>query len=157
MLKDFFIFLLLWTGARYAWMVDVSAFHDEMFSLLTVHHSSLLFSAVVVVFSILLISYLCGSLRWHGPLYLLSRISFEISQLVLVIISCDAVFLWFGSQINLWAQLGPLVASLPFLTLGASCFGFWMYDFNYPLQDRIARNLMVPAVSGLIVGISSFL
>lgn len=157
MLKNFFIYLLLWCGARYAWMVDLSAFHEELFRQLPEYQGALFLSALVVIFFILLISYLCGALRWHGPLYLLSRLTFEISQLALVILSCDAVFIWFDSNINLWMMLGPQIASLPFLTLGASCLGFWMYDFNYPLQDRIARNLMVPVLSGLIIGISSYL
>ncbi|MDH3394499.1 MAG: hypothetical protein OEL66_10870, partial [Desulfobulbaceae bacterium] len=145
------------TGARYAWMVDLPALHEEMFRLVAENHGTLLTSAVIVVFSILLIAYLCGSLRWHTPLYLLSRFSFEVSQFVIVCISFDAVILWFDSGVNLWGQLGGVVASLPFLTLGAACYGFWMYDFNYPLQDRIARNFAMPILSGLIIGISSFL
>ncbi len=157
MFKDFAIFALLWLGARFAWRVDLSAFHEDMFRFLTQNQGSLLGSALLVVCCLLIISYLCGTLRWHGPLYVLSRFTFEISQLSLVCLSLDAVLLWFGGGVNLWGQIGPLLASLPFLTLGASCFGFWMYDFNYPLQDRIARNLLLPILSGLIVGVASFL
>ncbi|MDH3359772.1 MAG: hypothetical protein OEL55_02785 [Desulfobulbaceae bacterium] len=157
MLKDFFIFGMIWMGARFAWMVDIPAFHKDVFRLLSENHGSLIGSAFGVVICLVLVSYMCGAMRWHSVLYILSRLTFEISQFVLVFISCDAIVLWFDSQINLWAQLGLVVASLPFLTLGASCFGFWMYDFNYPLQDRIARNLMTPIVSGVIIGIASFL
>ncbi len=157
MLKDFAIFALVWLGARFAWGVDLDAFHAGLFRLVAEGRGSLLGSALIVVCTLLLISYLCGTLRWYGPLYLLSRITFELSQLVLVCISCDAVILWFVNGINLWAQLGPLVASLPFLTFGASCYGFWMYDFNYPLQDRVLRNLAIPVISGLVVAVASFL
>ena len=157
MLKDFVIFALLWLGARFAWGVDLAAFHEQMFRFVAEQQTSLLGSVVVVVFCLVLASYLCGTLRWYGLLYLLSRCSFELSQLVLVCISCDAVILIFNDGVNLWGQLGPLVVSLPFMTLAASCFGFWMYDFNYPLQDRIVRNLLPPVLSGLIVGIASFL
>lgn len=157
MLKDFVIFALLWLGARYAWGVDLAAFHEQLFRSIVEHQASLLGSAMVVVLCLILISYLSGTFRWYGFLYLLSRLSFELSQLVLVCISCDAVILILNDGVNLWGQLGPLLASLPFLTLAASCFGFWMYDFNYPLQDRIVRNLVPPILSGLIVGVVSFL
>lgn len=157
MLKDFVIFALVWMGARFAWGVDLAAFHDQMFLFVAEHQTSLLGSVLVVIFCLVLISYLAGTFRWYGLLYLLSRFSFELSQLVLVCISCDAVLLKLNLGINLWSELGPLVVSLPFLTLGASCFGFWMYDFNYPLQDRIARNLLPPVLSGVIIGIISFL
>lgn len=157
MLKDFVIFALLWMGARFAWGVDLAAFHDRLFLFVAEHHGALLGSVLVVLFCLVLISYLAGTFRWYGLLYLLSRFSFELSQLVLVCISVDAVLLQFNEGVNLWGQLGPLVASLPFLTLAASCFGFWMYDFNYPIQDKIVRNLLPPLASGVIVGVISFL
>lgn len=157
MLKDFVIFALLWLGARFAWEVDLAAFHEQMFRFVVANHTLLLGSVVVTVLCLLLVSYLCGTLRWYGFLYLLSRFTFELSQLVLVCISCDAVLLILNDGVNLWGQLGAMVVSLPFMTLAASCFGFWMYDFNYPLQDRILRNLLPPVLSGIIIGIVSFL
>ena len=49
MFKDIILFALLWMGARFAWGVDMTAFHDEMFRLVAENHASLLGSAFLLV------------------------------------------------------------------------------------------------------------
>ena len=154
MIKDFIIVCLLWLMIRFVWLIDLPTIHDAVVGFISSSQASLLTGAVLGALGIVVVAYLLSAVRVYPPLYLLSRLTFEVSQFAIVLLSVFAVILRFDCGLNLWAGLG-IAASVPFLFLGASCAGFWLYDFNYPLQQRLARNIVVPVLSGVAIWAAS--
>ncbi|MDH5298888.1 MAG: hypothetical protein OEV91_07705 [Desulfobulbaceae bacterium] len=155
MIKDFVIVLVLWLGARFAWQVEMPAAYDGLVRVAGEFQTPLLGYAALLIVGLVVAFYLLGMLRWFAPLYVLSRFTFEVSQFLIVLLSVSAVLFRLDVGANLWSGLGATLASVPFLLLGSSCLGFWLFDFNYPLQQRLVRNLVLPLLSALIILLSS--
>ncbi len=151
MIKNFIIVGLLWLAVRFVWLIDMVTLHGWVERLCAESQATLLTIGGGIVVSIAVVAYLLSALRWYTPLYLLSVAVFESSQFVIVLLSVSAVVFRLVDGSNLWMALGPAAGALPFLVLAASCFSFWLYDFNLPLQKRLLYNVAVPVLSGILV------
>jgi len=156
MIKDFVIVFVLWLSVRFLWLVDTLDLYNTLVGFCAESQTSILGTALLGAMGVVLAAYLLSSLQLFTPLYLLSRLTFEVSQFVIVLFSCAAVIFLFDGGFNLWQGVGLLEALIPFLFLGVSCFGFWLFDFNYPLQQRLVRNILLPLLSGVIVLVTPY-
>jgi hypothetical protein len=145
----------------FVWLVSILVYdvkYQELYALtldfLHSHRWQTMGYGILAPLGLLLCAFFLGRVSFFRPLYLLARIFFEASQLFIYLLSFGAVVFWFDFRQNLWVDLGML-AALPVLSLIASCCSLWIFDFNYPLRNRIQRNLLLAALSLVIIFIAA--
>lgn len=146
----------LWLGSRLAYAPDYQELYARSLDFLLIHQADVVAYSVFGAVVLVLCSFILAQIRIFGPLHMLARLFFEASQLTIYALSFVAVVLRFEIGRNLWLDPG-LLAGVPFLALLASCLSLWIFDFNYPLRNRIQRNLALPVLSLLIVFLAGFL
>jgi hypothetical protein len=155
MITRLIIIALLWLGSVISYNPDYGALYSRALQYLHLYQGQVVGYTMIGSLGIVFSAFILGQLRSFGLIHLLARIFFELSQLSICLLSFAAVVFWFDFGRNLWVALGFLLAAVPFVVLAASCVCFWIFDFNYPLHNRITRNLTLPALSLVIVLIAS--
>lgn len=151
MITRLIIIALLWLGSVISYNPDYAAISARTLHYLHLHQGQIAGYAILVAMGLVLGAFILGQIRSFSLLHLLARGFFEVSQFAICLLSFAAVVFWFDFNLNLWAALGSLLVAVPFLMLAASCLSFWIFDFNYPLYNRILRNLTLPALSLVII------
>jgi hypothetical protein len=147
------IIALLWLGSFVSYDLDYAELYARGLDYLQLHQGQVVGYAIAGTMGLVLGVFVLGQIRSFALVHLLARLTFEASQFAICLLSFAAVVFWFDFGRNLWADLGVL-AAVPFLVLAASCLGLWIFDFNYPLHNRILRNLTLPVLSLAIIVIA---
>jgi hypothetical protein len=145
----------VWLGSILVYDVNYQELYILALDFLHAHRGQMMGLGILAPLLLLLCSFFLGRVSFFSPLYLLVRVFFEANQLFIYLLSFAAVVFWFDFRQNLWLDLGML-AALPFVSLIASCYSLWIFDFNYPLSNRIQRNLLLPAISLVIIFVAAY-
>lgn len=148
MLRSFIIIGVIWFVSRFAGDVDYPHVYETLVKLNAAHDPTFFIASLAGIFSLVLVAGFFSVLKLHSVMYLFSKLFLEINQLLVCGISFFAVVIWFDLHRNLWMDFGK-VTLLPYAGLLTSCFCLRMFDFNYPVQDRIVNN--TAAMLGSIV------
>ncbi|MDA8164815.1 MAG: hypothetical protein M0017_07285 [Desulfobacteraceae bacterium] len=148
------IIALLWLGSLVSYSPDYATLYARILEQLQLHQAQVVGYTLAGSVGLVAGVYILEQIRSFALVHLLARLAFEASQLAICLLSFAAVVLWFQLGRNLWVELGFLLASVPFMVLAASCLCLWIFDFNYPLHNRIMRNLTLPFLSLTIIFIS---
>jgi hypothetical protein len=100
------------------------------------------------------VTFLLGETGFYSLMRLLGKMLFELSQSANYFVCLAAVIFYFQLHVNLWLDLG-IVAAIPFETFLASCLALYLFDFNYPIGERLRENFGAAVLSCLIVSISA--
>ncbi len=156
MIWNFVIIAILWATAEFSWGVDYSETYKELIQYLEGH--DIIISSYIAggAFALVGFSYLFRAMGWYSLVFLMSKAAFYVSQFAVCLVSYAAVALWFYVSRNLWADMGYLFAALPFLWLFASSISLWIFDFNYPVTEKIYNNILLAIISVVAVLALSF-
>ena len=151
MIWNFIIIAVVWGIGDFAWGVDYGALYPQLVSLLQERQTML--AAYVVGFSgaLVLSSYLFQGLGWYSMLFMVSKLAFYLGQFLVCLVSFGAVLFWLYTASNLWVDMGYLNALLPFVWLFAASFSLGIFDFNYPVTERIYNHMLLAILSVLAV------
>ena len=149
MLKNLVLISLLWYGLR-GYGVDLQEYYVLASGYLANHHQVVLMYGILGALGMVLISYIFAAFNLHTLMHLFASLFFELTQFSICLISLVAVTFWLGFHVNVWRDLG-LTIILPFAWLFASCFSLRIFDFNYPVTDKILSNILLALVSGIII------
>jgi uncharacterized membrane protein len=150
MVKDFLILFVSWLVGRFLFRVDFEKYYGLGVDFLSHHQLILLSCGTFGALSLVFIALVLRDSGSFSLLHLFSRLNFEVSQFIICLLSLFAVIFFFQLQTNLWRDLG-LLTIIPFEILAASCISLHLFDFNYPFGEKLFNNLVVPAISGLVV------
>jgi hypothetical protein len=156
MILRLFLIAIVWLGTMLAHDVNYQEIYAMALDFLHAHRGQAIGYGILAPLGLLLCSFFLGRVSFFSPLHLLARVFFEASQLFIYVLSFAAVVFWFDFGQNLWLDLG-IFAAVPFVSLIASCCSLWVFDFNYPLSNRIQRNLLLPALSLAIIFIAVYI
>lgn len=156
MIWNFVIIAFAWAVAQFSWGADYAELYQEL--ILYVESHDIVISGYLAggAFALVGLSYMFRGFGWYSLVFLISKVSFFISQFAVCLFSYAAVAFWFYASGNLWADVGYLVAALPFLWLFASSISLWIFDFNYPVAERIYDNILLAIISIVSVLAASF-
>ena len=157
MIWNFVIIALLWAVAEFSWGVDYTILYEELILYIEEHDFVLSGYIAGGAFALVGLSYVFRAMGLYSLVLLMSKAFFYLSQFAVCLFSYAAVALWFYVSRNLWADVGYLVAALPFLWLLASSISLWIFDFNYPIADKIYNNILLAIISVVAVLAASFL
>ena len=136
--------------------MEYSEVYEVLIKYLEGHDIALSGYIVGGAFGLVGLSYIFRAMGWYSLVFLMSKASFYISQFAVCFVSYAAVALWFYVSRNLWADVGYLIAALPFIWLFASSISLWIFDFNYPVTERIYNNILLAIISVVAVLALSF-
>jgi hypothetical protein len=156
MIWNFVIIAILWATAEFSWGVDYTVIYEALIEYLEGH--DILMSGYLAggAFGLVGLAYIFRALGWYSLVFLVSKASFYVSQFAVCLFSYAAIALWFYVSRNLWADVGYLVAAVPFLWLFSSSVSLWIFDFNYPVAERIYNNILLAIISIVVVLALSF-
>lgn len=106
---------------------------------------------LVLAFGLVMFSMAFGTTAWFSLVYVLAKLVYEVSQFFICLLSLLAVLFCLHFNLNLWADLQPLLTVLPFLLLGFSCASIRIFDFNYPVRNTLTGHLTLVALSWCII------
>jgi len=95
----------------------------------------------VVVFSFLF--YRSESL--YHAVHVFSETGFNVSRMILLLISGSAFFFFLLVRRNIWADCGGNVFAGPLVLFLCSAAALKRYDFNFPVFNRILGSVLFPA------------
>lgn len=155
MIKNFIILSIGWICGRYLYGVDSAKLYELIVGVPSQYQWLLLSCGTIGSVFFVFVALILRDSGLFSLLHGLSKLNFEFSQFVICSISFFAVIFFHQLQANLWWDLGFLVL-IPFEILAASCFSLHLFDFNYPLGEKLLNNTVIPIVSGLIVLVWQF-
>ena len=120
MVWNFVIIALVWAGAEFSWGVDYSNLYQNMMEYVDEHEVLLSSYSVCAAFGLVILSYVFRALGWYSLVFLVSKLAFYVSQFIICLVAYSAVSFWFYVSKNLWADMGYIIAAMPFLWLLAS-------------------------------------
>ncbi|MEW6595111.1 MAG: hypothetical protein AB1413_09605 [Thermodesulfobacteriota bacterium] len=141
---------LAWLAARFVYGVDFTLVAEAVTSFVAARATALLVYAGLSAVTLPFVSLLFRGLGSYAVMYLLDRFCFWLGQFLVALLSAAAVIFWFETGVNLWGGLGATVA-LPFLVLASAAISLKLFDFNYPLKERLMGSLWLPVASLLII------
>ena len=156
MVWNFVIIALVWAGAEFSWGVNYPDLYQEMMQYINEHEVLLAGYSVGGAFGLVVLSYMFRAFGWYSLVFLMSKLAFYLSQFLVCLISYSAVSFWFYVSQNLWADMGYVVAATPFVWLFAASISLWLFDFNYPVAEKIYNNIVVAIISVVVVLAMSF-
>jgi hypothetical protein len=155
MVKFFIILSISWFGGRFIYGVDFAKLYEFAVNVSSQNQWLLVSCGTIGSLFFIFVAFILSESGLFSLLHALSKLCFELSQFVICSLSFFAVIFFYQLQMNLWWDLG-ILALIPFEILAASCFSLYLFDFNYPLGEKLLNNIVAPIVSGLIVIISKF-
>lgn len=156
MIWNFVIIAILWAVAEFSWGVDYTLLYEELILYIEGHDFVLSGYIGGGAFGLVALAFIFRSMGMFSLVFLMSKASFYVSQFAVCLFSYAAVALWFYVSRNLWADIGYLIAALPFLWLFASSISLWIFDFNYPVTEKIYNNILLAIISVVAVLAASF-
>jgi hypothetical protein len=153
MIKNFVIVGLLWFGGRYIWNLDFTVLYDPIMAYLAENQWKIFIIATLGATGFVIAESLLMDWGFFLLMHISGKLLFELSQFVICFVSIFAVIFFYQLQLNLWQDLGILIL-VPFEALLASCFSLHIFDFNYPLGEKVVNNIGLPILSGTIVILS---
>jgi len=156
MIKNFIIIWFFWLGGEFVLGWNFTAYYELVFAYLAENQINLFVYGTLGSLGFVFIAYILRDLGLFSLMRLFSKLIFEFSQFVICFVSIFAVIFVFQQHLNLWKDLG-ILAVVPFEMLLASCASLTMFDFNYPLGEKLLNNVGVPALSILTVILSSLI
>ena len=156
MIWNFVIIALFWAIAQFAWGTDYAEFYKELIKF--VNENDILLSAYLVggASGLVASAYIFRGMGLYSLVFLLSKMSFYISQFAVCLFAYAGVAFWFYVSQNLWADIGYLMAAQPFIWLFASSISLWIFDFNYPVAEKIYDNILLAIIGVVAVLALSF-
>lgn len=112
--------------------------------------------ALAVGFIMVVLAVIMSMFQYYPLMYAVVRIFYVLSRYAICALALISVLHWLASGQDMWAALGAGAAA-PFIVFAASLAGIRVYDFNYPLQNRIAEIAAVVFLSLLIIKGAVFL
>lgn len=151
MIWNFIIIVVGWGIGEFAWGLDYGALYPQLVRLLQERQTML--AACVAGFScaLVLFSYLFQGLGWYSLLFMVSKLAFHLGQFLVCLVSFGSVLFWLYTASNLWVDMGYLNALLPFVCLFAASFSLGIFDFNYPVTEKIYNHVLLAILSVLAV------
>jgi hypothetical protein len=146
---------LLWLGSILVYDLNYQELYAQALDSLLARQAMAVTFGVLGSIILMFCSFVLGQFRIFALLHLFARFTFEVNQFIIYLLSFAAVAFWFDFGARLWQDLG-LLSAIPFLALLSSCLSLWIFDFNYPLRNRIQRNLALPVLSLLIIFLAGF-
>lgn len=153
MIKNFVIIGLIWLGGQFIYGIDFAEYYELVVNYLSGNELNLLVYGTLGSICFVFISFVLRDVGFFSLMHMLSNFVFELSQFAICFVSIFAVIFVFQLQHNLWLDLG-ILAVIPIEVLLASCTSLYLYDFNYPLGEKLLDNTGVLIFSGLFVLIS---
>ncbi len=156
MIKNFIFIVVIWITCRFIFNLDFAERYEIAIMYLSENNLSLLAYGTIGSIIFVVIAYFLQTFGFYSVMLFFCKFIFEISQFMISFISVSAVVFFYQIQRNLWLDIN-LLSIVPFEMLAASCLCLHLFDFNYPLRDKILDNIGVPILSGVIVIFSSIL
>jgi hypothetical protein len=97
---------------------------------------------------------LCSALGLYVLMFLLAKVFFELSQLGVCLVSVSSLIFWFTAQRNIWFDAPVLIYLLLYTVLAASAFALYLFDFNYPLKEKLSSHLLLPVIATVLTGLA---
>lgn len=113
------------------------------------HDQDMMLSGLGLLVSsgLLMFSLAFGSMASFTLVYALVKLAYEASQFFICLVSILAVLFYLHFDLNLWADMPPVLTVMPFLLLGVSCTSIRIFDFNYPVRNTVTTHLTLAALS----------
>ncbi|MBN1384665.1 MAG: hypothetical protein JW983_07295 [Elusimicrobia bacterium] len=122
-------------------------------SLLSEHSKNITITAFFIAF----IAFISKWVEIYKLAYLLGKLGWFFSRLVLFILSLAAILIYFTMKKNLWMDVGNILFLAPLQVLIASSVAFKTMDANFPVWNRLFGSFTLPAISGIITSSAYFL
>ena len=83
--------------------------------------------------------------------FLLAKLGFTISRILIFLGALSAVSIWMSLEYNIFMTMGSILLWGPFSVMIFSAISLKVYDFNNPVWNRMFTSTIWPIVSGLII------
>jgi len=153
---NFAFIVFVWIFAQFSLGVDYAKFYPQLIDYVSAQEIVISGYAGGGAMCLVLFAYLMRGLGFYSVVYLISKIAFALSQLTVCAVSFAAVAFWFYVPQNLWTDLSIYALAVPFLWLGASSASLWIFDFNYPISERLYNNILVAIISVVLTLILTY-
>jgi len=88
--------------------------------------------------------------RFSGVSYILANLGYNLSRLVLFMVSLAGAIAWFGLRYNFLGEMGIAFLGALFALLLLSSVSLKLYDFNTPVWNRMLSSLVWPIIPNAI-------
>ena len=88
--------------------------------------------------------------RLSGVSYILANLGYNLSRLVVFMVSLAGALAWFGLRYNFLGEMGAAFLGALFLFLLLSSVSLKLYDFNTPVWNRMLSSLVWPIIPNVI-------
>lgn len=157
MVRNISITLLVWGFFHMMFEPDYAALYAGLIDSVTVRQTSILAWGFMGAALLVAGSYLCSFLGMYSLMYFLAKTFFELSQLAVCAVSVLSLAIWFLTRRNLWLDAAVVTYVLLYIYLGASALSLYIFDFNYPLKDKLASAAVLPIVATMLTGLAMFI
>lgn len=82
---------------------------------------------------------------------IINNFEFSLGETIIVLISLFSLGSWFFLRQNFWREIGSGTFLVPFTFLIVSSINLKLYDFNYPIWNRLFKSFIVPIITGFII------
>lgn len=157
MVRNISITLLAWGFFHMMFEPDYAVLYASLIDFVTVRQTAILAWGLLGAALLIAGSYLCSFLGMYLLMYLLAKVFFELSQLAICMASVFSLIIWFAIQRNVWLDAAAVTYVLLYAFLGASALSLYIFDFNYPLKDKVAGHAVLPIIATMLTGLAMFI
>lgn len=157
MVRNISITLLVWGFFHMMFEPDYAALYASLIDYVTARQTAILAWGLLGAALLVVGSYLCSFLGMYLLMYLLAKVFSELSQLAVAFVSVLSLVIWFAIERNVWLDAAVVTYVLLYAFLGASALSLYIFDFNYPLKDKLASHAVLPILATLVTGFAMFI
>ena len=146
MLKNIAAIVILAGLNKFVYRLDASALYDILVTLMADHGMTITAYATLAAVGLLVITYLFENMGLFKVAYIVSKITVQICQMLLLLVALLNVFFYYTLETHFILGSGLLIAFVLLELLTAASLAISIVDFN-----NHCRNAIVPSV-GIIFG-----
>ncbi|MFH1352432.1 MAG: hypothetical protein ABIH68_02530 [bacterium] len=138
---------LLITGEKKAEKRDVKEIlYNFYLRVLKVHFRLNYFYVTAGIFVMVFSFLFYKSESLYHAVHVFSDAGFNVSRIILLLISVSALFFFLLVRRNIWSDCGGNVFAGPLVLFLCSAAALKRYDFNFPVFNRILGSVLFPAI-----------
>lgn len=154
MLRNITIVLGCWVFFHMMFEPDYAVIYADFLDYVLVRQTLILAVGLAGSALHVILAALCSALGLYVLMYLLAKVFFELSQLGVCLVSVSSLIFWFIAQRNIWLDAPVLIYPLLYAVLAASALALYIFDFNYPLKEKLAGHLLLPVIATMLTGLA---
>ena len=118
--------------------------HAWLMGFLAANQVALLTSGLIGAITLVCAAMFFGGLGFFNILYVMAKVVYELTQLLLCAMAIASLVFWFDLGANLWLEGGGTLAIVLYVWLYGAAFSLRIFDFNHPIKDVLLSFSVLP-------------